>query len=82
MATWDLHRYDIRLHGETRCSGSAQLIGQGGWLVAGTQGFEPRYADPESAVLPLDDVPTVTLSFIVPFLLKDEAGRMSLGATP
>jgi signal transduction histidine kinase/CheY-like chemotaxis protein len=25
--------------------------------VAGTQGFEPRYADPESAVLPLDDVP-------------------------
>ena len=26
--------------------------------VAGTQGFEPRYADPESAVLPLDDLPT------------------------
>src|ERR1044071_3766000 len=25
--------------------------------LAGTQGFEPRYADPESAVLPLDDVP-------------------------
>ena len=25
--------------------------------MAGTQGFEPRYADPESAVLPLDDVP-------------------------
>src|ERR1051325_3325015 len=29
--------------------------------VAGTQGFEPRYADPESAVLPLDDVPTLKL---------------------
>ena len=29
--------------------------------LAGTQGFEPRYADPESAVLPLDDVPTVLL---------------------
>jgi hypothetical protein len=25
--------------------------------LAGTQGFEPRYADPESAVLPLNDVP-------------------------
>src|SRR5579883_3332904 len=35
-----------------------------GWVfrrrVAGTQGFEPRYADPESAVLPLDDVPIAT----------------------
>src|ERR1035438_6624639 len=28
--------------------------------LAGTQGFEPRYADPESAVLPLDDVPTAS----------------------
>jgi hypothetical protein len=26
--------------------------------VAGRQGFEPRYADPESAVLPLDDLPS------------------------
>ena len=25
--------------------------------VAGRQGLEPRYADPESAVLPLDDLP-------------------------
>src|SRR6516162_3192932 len=25
--------------------------------MAGRQGFEPRYADPESAVLPLDDLP-------------------------
>src|SRR5437667_5024229 len=28
-----------------------------GQKVAGRQGFEPRYADPESAVLPLDDLP-------------------------
>lgn len=27
------------------------------WKVAGRQGFEPRYADPESAVLPLNDLP-------------------------
>jgi hypothetical protein len=26
-------------------------------MVAGGQGFEPRLADPESAVLPLDDPP-------------------------
>src|SRR5277367_4000623 len=30
------------------------------WL-AGRQGFEPRYADPESAVLPLDDLPARSL---------------------
>ncbi len=28
--------------------------------LAGTQGLEPRYADPESAVLPLDDVPRLS----------------------
>jgi hypothetical protein len=27
--------------------------------MAGRQGLEPRYADPESAVLPLDDLPKV-----------------------
>ena len=32
-----------------------QVTGKEG--VAGTQGFEPRYAAPEAAVLPLDDVP-------------------------
>src|SRR5215471_15911874 len=32
--------------------------------MAGRQGFEPRYADPESAVLPLDDLPTGDLHFI------------------
>ena len=36
-----------------RISGSA-------WELAGRQGFEPRYADPESAVLPLDDLPRET----------------------
>ena len=30
--------------------------------VAGTQGFEPRYAAPEAAVLPLDDVPPTEFS--------------------
>src|SRR4051794_18039740 len=34
--------------------------------VAGTQGFEPRYADPESAVLPLDDVPVRQLQSTKP----------------
>jgi hypothetical protein len=29
--------------------------------MAGRQGFEPRYADPESAVLPLDDLPRLPL---------------------
>jgi hypothetical protein len=29
--------------------------------MAGRQGFEPRYADPESAVLPLDDLPVRVL---------------------
>jgi hypothetical protein len=28
-------------------------------LMAGRQGLEPRYADPESAVLPLDDLPRI-----------------------
>ena len=32
--------------------------------MAGRQGFEPRYADPETAVLPLDDLPT-TITHIV-----------------
>jgi hypothetical protein len=27
--------------------------------ITGRQGFEPRYADPESAVLPLDDLPII-----------------------
>ena len=35
----------------------------GGGAVAGTQGFEPRYAAPEAAVLPLDDVPIKPKSY-------------------
>jgi hypothetical protein len=31
--------------------------------LAGRQGFEPRYADPESAVLPLDDLPKTVLLY-------------------
>src|SRR6267154_490591 len=30
--------------------------------LAGRQGFEPRYADPESAVLPLNDLPALVRS--------------------
>jgi hypothetical protein len=52
-------------------SGSASIAGAGkqkprpggrgdrGCLEAGEQGFEPQLADPESAVLPLDDSPTL-----------------------
>ena len=32
--------------------------------MAGRQGLEPRYADPESAVLPLDDLPMVSKASI------------------
>ena len=39
--------------------------------MAGRQGLEPRYADPESAVLPLDDLPAEDLlrvyhAFLIP----------------
>ena len=33
-------------------------------MRTGTQGFEPRQAEPESAVLPLDDVPLRTLRIV------------------
>jgi hypothetical protein len=33
--------------------------------LAGRQGLEPRYADPESAVLPLDDLPAGAFSAIL-----------------
>ncbi len=39
----------------------APAIGEQPIELAGRQGFEPRYADPESAVLPLDDLPTGVL---------------------
>ena len=35
------------------------------WILAGRQGFEPRYADPESAVLPLDDLPVRLLIHVI-----------------
>src|SRR5262249_18841768 len=41
---------------EMKRSGRPGRLGQA-VLVAGGQGFEPRLADPESAVLPLDDPP-------------------------
>jgi hypothetical protein len=48
--------------------------------MAGRQGLEPRYADPESAVLPLDDLPRIpsgsittvcAISAIVPNCVSD-----------
>src|SRR5581483_7148009 len=41
------------------------------WLplfAAGVQGFEPRLADPESAVLPLNDTPMRPARCIIPYL--------------
>ena len=35
----------------------------GSYIEAGEQGFEPRYSDPESDVLPLDDPPVIKMSF-------------------
>ncbi len=32
-----------------------------GPIMAGRQGLEPRYAAPEAAVLPLDDLPTISV---------------------
>ena len=34
-----------------------------GAIYSGEQGLEPQYADPESAVLPLDDSPMVALLY-------------------
>jgi hypothetical protein len=39
---------------------SVKLFGES---LAGRQGLEPRYADPESAVLPLDDLPDSVLFY-------------------
>ena len=37
-------------------------------IMAGKQGFEPRFHDPESCVLPLDDFPAVE-TIIINFTL-------------
>ena len=34
--------------------------------MAGVQGFEPQSADPESAVLPLNDTPTEQAAYLQP----------------
>jgi hypothetical protein len=49
--------------------------------LAGRQGLEPRYADPESAVLPLDDLPGRPYFNIGPKnyrMLEGDAGGLSL----
>jgi hypothetical protein len=35
-------------------------------FLAGVQGFEPQSADPESAVLPLNDTPMLPAKCIIP----------------
>ena len=45
--------------------------------MAGKQGFEPRFHDPESCVLPLDDFPAER-SMIVNFLLFFNMGLHQL----
>jgi hypothetical protein len=46
-----------------------------GQKVAGRQGLEPRYADPESAVLPLDDLPAkrYIYQFTMPHVKREYA---------
>src|SRR5258708_6268383 len=39
--------------------------------LAGVQGFEPRLADPESAVLPLNDTPLLLAWSIIPYSGSD-----------
>jgi hypothetical protein len=39
--------------------------------VAGVQGFEPQLADPESAVLPLNDTPISLVECMIPYVLGD-----------
>ena len=53
---------DKLLDGRCQVGGGARLRSHesspSAWeSMAGRQGLEPRYADPESAVLPLDDLP-------------------------
>ena len=63
-----LRYYDTRVTG--RKKGEAVRLS-----VAGVQGFEPRSADPESAVLPLNDTPSeqyrcLSVCRIIPQLLR------------
>src|SRR6266851_546427 len=43
-------------------------------LKAGVQGFEPQLADPESAVLPLNDTPKCCVAYINLTLANCQAG--------
>ena len=45
---------------EKNGAGADEKLGKGkvrSYILTGGQGFEPRYAAPEAAVLPLDDPP-------------------------
>src|ERR1700722_5490664 len=47
--------------------------------LAGRQGLEPRYADPESAVLPLDDLPAKGVETILASEKNSESDSGFLG---
>lgn len=49
---------DIKADGPTVSLLKENLLGE---ILAGRQGLEPRYAAPETAVLPLDDLPVARL---------------------
>ncbi len=44
--------------------------------MAGKQGFEPRFHDPESCVLPLDDFPAAS-DMIMDFLKNFNLGKVA-----
>ena len=44
--------------------------------MAGGLGFEPRLAESESAVLPLDDPPTKVFFSTEPYLIKLRQGKI------
>ena len=47
----------VLLARETNLKKPPSVFAEGGFLLVGPQGLEPRLAEPESAVLPLDDGP-------------------------
>ena len=52
-------RVKVLLSRNSGFRGLAPVVNVEPTVLAGRQGFEPRYADPDSAVLPLDDLPTL-----------------------
>ena len=68
---WHFHQLFLGIKPKTKKSLSAQFC-----LSARGLGFEPRYAGPEPAVLPLDD-PRIILLFPTPPASALRAGKAS-----